>query len=385
MAPQQALAQLAHETDREGVQDLESTLRAVLNILDDFNLEKTRVEETQRAVLNILDDFNLEKGRLESTQRAVLNILDDFNLEKGRLESTQRAVLNILDDFNLEKARLEDTQRAALNILEDLNLEKLKVEGTNTSLNNEIVERKRIEGELIKRTDQLESANKELEAFSYTVSHDLRAPLRAIDGFARILVEEHEPHLPEDAKRYLHLVRSNTQRMGNLVDDLLAFSRLSRQQITKSTVAPSTIIRQTLDELEEERKGRRVELTLGNMPPCQAEPSLLRQVWFNLLANALKFTRRCDVAQIEVGSRVDDGITVYFIRDNGVGFDMTYADKLFGVFSRLHRAEDYEGTGVGLAIIQRIITRHGGRVWVEAAVNQGATFYFTLEGGSSHG
>jgi two-component system, sensor histidine kinase and response regulator len=233
------------------------------------------------------------------------------------------------------------------------------------------------------QAEELKAANKELEAFSYSVSHDLRAPLRAIDGFSRILLEEHGQQLPEEAREYLELVRRNTKQMGFLVDDLLSFSRLSRQQVKKQTVAPAKIVRQCLEELRGEQNGRRVEITLGDLPPCLADPSLLKQVWFNLLSNAFKYTRKREVALIDVGCRGDDPeARTYFVRDNGVGFDMQYAPKLFGVFQRLHRAEDYEGTGVGLAIVQRIVLRHGGRVWAEAQPGEGATFSFTLEGDS---
>ena len=243
-----------------------------------------------------------------------------------------------------------------------------------------------LEQRILERTAELEAAIKELEAFSYSVSHDLRAPLRAIDGFSRILLEEHAPHLSEEAQRYLRLVRSNTQYMGQLVDDLLTFSRMSRQPLKTQVVEPAGLVQQALEDLRGEREGRRVEISIGELPICQADPALLKQVWINLLANALKFTRKREAAVIEIGSRTDgarSGEQVYFVKDNGVGFDMQYADKSFGVFQRLHRAEDYEGTGVGLAIVQRIIHRHGGRIWAEAAVGHGATFYFTLGGGPS--
>jgi signal transduction histidine kinase len=245
----------------------------------------------------------------------------------------------------------------------------------------DITARKLAEQRALEVTVQLEAANKELEAFSYSVSHDLRAPLRAIDGFSRILVEEHAPQLSQEAAEYLGLVRDNTQQMGRLVDDLLNFSRLGRQQVKKRTVEPGNIVRQCIDELRGAHQGRRVEITVAELPNCAADPSLLKQVWFNLLANAFKYTRNRETAHIEVGCQADrPGTCTYFVRDNGVGFDMQYAPKLFGVFQRLHRAEDYEGTGVGLAIVQRIVLRHGGRVWAEAQPDRGATFYFTLEG-----
>jgi signal transduction histidine kinase len=253
--------------------------------------------------------------------------------------------------------------------------EKLK---TTTVLRDELEQR------VIERTAQLEAANQELEAFSYSISHDLRAPLRAIHGFSRILLEEHAPHLADEARRYLHLVRDNAQHMGQLIDDLLAFSRLSRQPLKRQRVEYADLVRQVLEDLSGEHAGRRVDIAVGDLPLCQADPALLKQVLVNLCTNALKFTRQREVAVIEIGCRAAGGECVYFFKDNGIGFDMQYVGKLFGVFQRLHRASEYDGTGVGLAIVQRIIARHGGRVWAEAAVNQGATFYFTLGGDMVH-
>jgi signal transduction histidine kinase len=241
-----------------------------------------------------------------------------------------------------------------------------------------------LERRVIERTAQLEAANQELEAFSYSISHDLRAPLRAINGFARILLEEHAPHMTDAAREYLDLVRDNAQQMGQLIDDLLAFSRLSRLPLSKQLVAPADLVQQARSDLRPMQEGRRVNFTLGALPLCQADPALLKQVFVNLLANALKFTGRREVAVIEVGCREVQGEHVYFVKDNGVGFNMAYANKLFGVFQRLHPTEEYDGTGVGLAIVQRIIHRHGGRVWAEAGVDQGATFSFTLEGDTGH-
>ena len=264
----------------------------------------------------------------------------------------------------------------------ELSLASWKARGDTffTGILRDITERKRAEQEIQQHSIALEAANKELDAFSYSIAHDLRAPLRAIDGFSRILLEEHAPTLPTEAQHYLNVVRRNSQRMGLLIDDLLAFSHLSRQPLNRQLVRPADLVRQCVDELRSEQQGRRVEIAIGDLPACQADPALLKQVWMNLMSNALKYTRKQEVAAIEVGSREQAGACVYFVKDNGVGFDMQYADKLFGVFQHLHRPEDYEGTGVGLAIVQRIIHRHGGRVWAEAAVNQGAAFYFTFEG-----
>ena len=201
---------------------------------------------------------------------------------------------------------------------------------------------------------------------------------------ARILLEEHAPQLPPDGQRYLHLVRDNAQQMGRLVDDLLAFARLGRQPLATQQVDPIAVAREALADLRPDQQGRCVDVALADLPPCEADPALLKQVFVNLLANALKFTAHRDVARIAVGWCEQGGEPVYFVRDNGVGFDMRYAHKLFGVFQRLHRAEDYDGTGVGLAIVQRIIHRHGGSIWAEAETDRGATFFFTLEGEPPH-
>jgi PAS domain S-box-containing protein len=235
-----------------------------------------------------------------------------------------------------------------------------------------------LEDRVVERTAQLQSANQELEAFSYSVSHDLRAPLRAVDGFSQALLEDYGPLLPAEGKRYLNTIREGTQRMGALIDDLLAFARLSRQPLNKSSVDTGKLVRNVLEDLSMQREGRQIELRIGDLSPCQGDPSLLMQVWTNLLSNALKYTRRRESAVVEVGCASGAGETVYFVRDNGTGFDMQYADKLFGVFQRFHHAEEFEGTGVGLAIAERVIHRHGGRIWADAAVDRGATFYFNL-------
>ena len=234
-----------------------------------------------------------------------------------------------------------------------------------------------LEARVAQRTAELEAANKELEAFSYSVSHDLRAPLRAINGFAGIVLEDFGPQLPEEGKQYLERVRKGGQRMGELIDDLLAFARLSRQQLNRQQVDVTQLVEEVLAEVT--TSGREIETRLGELPVCHGDRVLLKQVWVNLLSNAVKYSRERTPAIVEIGWEQTPGAGAYFVRDNGVGFDMQYANKLFGVFQRLHRAEDFEGTGVGLAIVQRVIHRHGGRVWAAAEPGRGATFYFTLE------
>jgi PAS domain S-box-containing protein len=242
----------------------------------------------------------------------------------------------------------------------------------------DITERKRFESTLQEQNVQLQAAVDELNAFSYSVSHDLRAPLRAIDGFSRILLKQYGSTLSEEPREYLQLVRDNTVKMGILVDDLLAFSRLGRQPLNKQQVKTATIIEQVLRDARPLAEGRSVRVSVGETPPCWGDPALLKQVFVNLIDNAFKYTRIRTEAVIEIACREIGGEQVFFVRDNGAGFDMQYADKLFGVFQRLHRAEDFEGTGVGLAIVQRIVQRHGGRMWADAAVDNGATFYFTM-------
>jgi signal transduction histidine kinase len=229
-----------------------------------------------------------------------------------------------------------------------------------------------LEARVAERTRELAAANEQLESFSYSVSHDLRAPLRAVDGFAALLLRE--AALPEAARARVLQVRENAQRMGLLIDGLLAFSRLSRQPIARQRIDMAALARDCLAEL---RPGN-AEVALGALPEAQADPLLLHQVMLNLLGNALKYSSRAAQPRVQVGAEDRDGTTAWFVRDNGVGFDMKHAAKLFGVFHRLHAAEEFEGTGVGLAIVQRIVQRHGGRVWAEAAPGEGATFWFTL-------
>lgn len=235
-----------------------------------------------------------------------------------------------------------------------------------------------LEKRVVERTAKLEAANQELEAFSYSVSHDLRAPLRAVDGFSQAMLEDYADQLPAEGRRYLETIRQGAQKMGALIDDLLTFSRLSRQPLQFQEINTLGLVRSVIEDLRLDETGGQLDVRLGDLPTCQGDPALLRQVWINLISNAVKYSRKRERAVVEIGCETSPERDVYFVRDNGTGFDMRYYDKLFGVFQRLHRAEDYEGTGVGLAIVQRIIHRHGGRVWAESAVDQGAVFYFTL-------
>jgi PAS domain S-box-containing protein len=242
----------------------------------------------------------------------------------------------------------------------------------------DVTELVHIQQELIEREGQLKAITDELDAFLYSVSHDLRAPLRAINGFSRVLQKNFEANLPEDAKHYLNRIYLRGVEMQEMIDALLTLSRTGRQPFSRQRVSPEELIPKALRDLRTEQEGRQFELVIGDLPACYGDYILLKQVYTCLLSNALKFTRTTEHARIEVGSQIIDGSVVYFVRDNGVGFDMDYADKLFRVFHRLHRPDEFEGVGVGLAILHRIIARHGGRAWAEAEVNKGATFYFAL-------
>lgn len=228
------------------------------------------------------------------------------------------------------------------------------------------------------RTRELKAANKELEAFSYSVSHDLRAPLRAVQEFCQIYVEDFGATIPAEGRPLLDHVLNGATRMGQLIEDLLAFSRLGRQAILPQVLKLDRIVERVVERLRLEDPKRSIEVRLGILGDCEGDASLIEQVLTNLISNAFKFTRDSKPAVVEIGAEDHDGAPVYFVRDNGAGFDMKYADKLFGVFQRLHTTAQFEGTGVGLSIAHRIVDRHGGRIWAEAEVDRGATFYFTL-------
>jgi PAS domain S-box-containing protein len=237
-----------------------------------------------------------------------------------------------------------------------------------------------LEQRVQQRTAQLEAANRELESFSYSVSHDLRGPLRAIGGFSRILLKDHAGGLDAEGQRLLDIIQANTQKMGQLIDDLLAFSQLGRRELKAAELDMGALVKDAVRELQETLGDRTVEWRLQPLPVTRADRALMHQVWVNLLDNALKFTRSRESAVIEVGCRSAGDEDVFYVKDNGVGFDKQYVHKLFGVFQRLHREEEFEGTGVGLALVQRIVQRHGGRIWAEGEVNGGATFSFSLPG-----
>lgn len=321
-------------------------------------------------------------------ETAFLSFLPGENAEEKKrvLERVfnQRATISFefsihaLDDseiwFSANLAPVVDSGRVDQAILNAMDITvRKKAEDQVLRLNDQLEQRVR------ERTALLEAANQELESFSYSISHDLRAPLRAINGFSRILQDEWTGSESESRQRYLALIRDNARQMGLLIDDLLAFSRLGRQRLNMQHIPMRETIEHALATLAPETEDREIEVIIPEqLPDCVGDPVLIKQVWVNLLSNAFKFTRHKPRARVEVGFEKGNGTVVYRLADNGIGFDMKYVDKLFGVFQRLHRSEEFEGTGVGLAIVHRVIGRHGGRVWAKAEPDKGATFYFSL-------
>lgn len=272
------------------------------------------------------------------------------------LEDTERAILNILDDYSIERAQAADTQKAVINILEDYSIEKANAEKTN---------------------EALAYANKELDSFSYSVSHDLRAPLRAIVGYSNILIEDYGDKLDDEGKQTLNVIMKNVLKMGQLIDDLLAFSRIGKQNLIKVNVDMNKLVN-TIENEFNMQQATKIELDKKSLLNTKCDSSMMKQVMTNLISNALKYSGKKEKSKVEIGSYLDNNNNIYYVKDNGVGFDMKYYDKLFGVFQRLHSVNEFEGTGVGLALVQRIISKHGGKVWAEAKVDKGATFYFSL-------
>lgn len=293
---------------------------------------------------------------LKNTVKALLNILDDYSAEKNRAKDTQRALLNIMEDSTADRMDMKNMQRAILNILEDYGDEKGKVENINKDL---------------------ASLNEELETFSFSISHDLRAPLRAITGFANILQEDYASKMDVDGKSYLNAILNNSKRAGELIDDILAFSRLGREQITTSEINMTDLVQSVIEE-ETGSNSNEIEFTIDELLPSMGDRALVKQVWVNLISNAIKYSKNESKNKIKIGSYYKENLIYYYVKDEGVGFDMIYYDKLFGVFERLHSREEFEGTGIGLAIVQRIIERHGGSVWAESKLNEGSCFYFSL-------
>jgi hypothetical protein len=358
------------------VDDEMAQMKALCNTLQDHNYQpvgfssaKAALAELEKTEFDLLlsDLMMPEMNGIELLQAAKKKSPDLVCIimtGEGTIATAVEAMKSGALDYILKPFKLS----AILPVLERaLSVRRLRLE--NVSLSRRVEE----------RTVELEAANKELEAFSYSVSHDLRAPLRHINGFTDLLIQSKSAFSDQD-KRYLGLISTAAKQMNQLIDDLLDFSRNSRVEIQQTKVDLQELIEKILQDLQPEMSNRKIEFEKKPLPPVQGDPSLLRQVFSNLVLNAVKYSRTRDVAKIEIActEKTANEVTIY-VRDNGVGFDMKYADKLFGVFQRLHGANEFEGTGIGLANVRRIIARHGGRTWAEAKVNEGATFFVTLK------
>lgn len=322
----------------------------------------------------IVRDYPLSIRNASGQVTEVLYNASLYKNEAGEVQGIFAAARDITELRRIEKELKTAHNELELRVKERTN----ELQRANEALQSEITERKEVEKLIELRTKLLEVTNKELESFSYSVSHDLRAPLRAIDGYTRMILRDQIDKLTDDAKRKFDLIRSNTQIMGKLIDDLLTLSRLGRLELNMSTLDMESLVNDIWMELQIINPDRKINLKIKNIPPGWGDRTLIKQVYSNLLSNAVKYTKFIDQAYVETGGCTEDGENIYYVKDNGVGFDMEYYDKLYGVFQRLHSADDYEGTGVGLAIVQRIIHRHSGRVWANGKIDKGATFYFML-------
>lgn len=401
----------AKKLSEDEVGSLTDAFNQMLTRIEQQTIQVSESEERLRSVLNsamtavvVIDahgkilDWNARAEKMFGwTRDEVLNqdmaniIIPEHRREshwKGMSNYNTTGFAKVLDQL----MEMEALHRSGKIFPIELSISKVRSNEAITFCGfiTDITERKRAEEEIKlfnqrleqmvqERTIELQMVNKELESFSYSVSHDLRAPLRAIHGYMSIFADEYANKFDDEAKRLTTIIMNNTQKMGRLIDDLLAFSQLGRKELIKTYASMAQIVENICDEQKRLEEKRDIEFIIEDLPYAFVDTVTIRQVWVNLISNAVKYTRHKPKAIIVIGARIEKGEQIYYVKDNGAGFDMTYYDKLFGVFQRLHSQKEFEGTGVGLAIVQRIVGRHGGRVWAEAALNEGATFYFSLK------
>jgi PAS domain S-box-containing protein len=353
-----------------GTSNLQMSLNTVLNkrTVHTMAIQKYDIRRT---------DGSFEERFWNPVNIPVLNADGEIKYIIHRVEDVTQFIR--LKEEEAERIKTSEELRSRLGEMEiEIYKRAQEIQKMNNNLLKEINERKNAEKSLEENLLRLETANKELEAFTYSVSHDLRAPLRAINGYTKILFEDHYEQLNEDGKNSMNIVMRNTRKMGRLIDDLLSFSRYSKIEMAKAKTDLHRLAETVIREHQNQYAEKPMEVVLKELEPSLCDINMIRQVWQNLISNAFKYSSKKDKIHLEIGCYPENDMQVYYVKDKGVGFDMNYADKLFGVFQRLHKMDQFEGTGVGLAIVQRIIARHGGRVWAEAKINEGAAFYFSL-------
>ncbi len=343
----------------------------------EYILTNVELRKTERLQVGVQLHFGGQSHFITAEKQQILDLLI----------STYEGAVQINEELEINQRELQQAKETLEVRVAERTAELAQ---TNEQLQIELGERKRAEEQIkrlnedlerrvVERTAQLAAANNELEAFSYSVSHDLRAPLRHINGFAGTLIEDHSSQLLPEAQQQLKRIQEGTRKMSRMIDDLLNLARLDRHSMALRKTSLNSLVESVVQEMKSETAERRIEWRIGSLPSIDCDAGLIQQVFANLLSNAVKYTRRREQAVIEIDQSTIDDQPVFFVRDNGAGFNPKYADKLFGAFQRLHNDQEFEGTGVGLATVQRIIRKHGGRIWAEAEANKGATFYFTLD------
>lgn len=375
----------------------DSISKALKNIEDQLlivqhEIEHQKGEKADREAELIIADKELAFQSGEKADRAAELIIADKELAFQSGEKADRAAELIVAEIELAFQRGEKAERAAELIIANRELvyqnkEKDKRAAELLAANKELVSQKEkikelnenLEFRVKERTEELEAANIEMEAFSYSISHDLKAPLRHITGYISLFLKKFGDDIPVEGQHYFDNISSSAQNMGELIDGLLHYSRLGRIEKNQIPLDMNKIVEAMVEPIKEQDQANRIEIRVSEMPFALGDLQMIESVWSNLIENAVKFTRKKEKAIITIGAEEKEDVIVYYIKDNGAGFDMDYSSKLFAVFQRLHSREDYEGTGIGLATVQRVIVRHGGKIWAEAKVNEGATFYFSLK------
>ncbi|HEY0053831.1 MAG TPA: ATP-binding protein [Pedobacter sp.] len=351
-------------------QNQEKEKRAAELIIANLELAFQNKEKEKRAAELIIANEELTFQNQEKEKRAAELVIANLELAFQNQEKEKRAAELVIANEELAFQNLEKEKRASdlFTANEELKIAKSQIVDLNVGLEQKIIE----------RTSQLEAANHELESFSYSISHDLRSPLRAINGFTQVLAEDYADKIDEDGRSVMAEIISNSIRMGELIDNLLEFSQIGKQRLSIANINMKDLVESVIKDLQQQESHRKINVSVKPLANSKGDRNLITQVLINLISNAFKYTGKEAVAHVEIGSYTKNDQEVYYVKDNGVGFDMRYYEKLFGVFQRLHSNNEFEGTGVGLAIIHRIITKHSGKVWAEAKVDEGACFYFSL-------